>query len=551
MTVRVLCDNAECRAVFEVTEECLGQSGSCPRCGVSFVLSDSALNETRAYQSKNNPPIDIPVRLGRYDVIRKLGEGGMGAVYLARDTQLDRDVALKVPLASQRNTLEVLERFNREAKTGASFQHPNFCPIHEVGQHDGWNYLVMAFIDGQTLASMIAKDGPMPLRRAAAITRKLALALQEAHDRGITHRDLKPSNVMVSRRRELIIMDFGLARREGSDDPELTQSGVVLGSPHYMAPEQVRAEREQIGPATDIYALGVMLYEMLTGRRPFLGVMSLVLGLIATSKPEPPSKHRVDLDPELEGICLKAMAQNPIDRFKAMRALGDALEAYLANTDRPVWKPPALVRQAAQGLPGPLPEVDDIQLVPDLDVREPKHETSAFVDDPEETGSAYHLDVTAIPPAPPPKPPADNPWTAPPMEETAWPSRELTAKPASRPKNTTKQSAYIRSRAVTDLALIILCLAILGAGIGGFGYFMNRDHGTILIVLPPFTADVRIDSKIVSPDDLKAPIELPTGEHELLLSRDNRILANERFKIVPGTNPPLNVNVAEVPPGVR
>src|SRR4051812_34074977 len=151
----------------------------------------------------------------------------MGAVYLAHDTQLDRRVALKVPHFTPEDGPEVIDRFYREARAAATFDHPNLCPIYDVGQVDGIHYLTMPYIVGKSLSEVIDPDKPTPQRQAAAVVRKLALALEEAHSRGVIHRDLKPANIMATNRRQLVIMDFGLARRAEGDDDRLTKTGAI------------------------------------------------------------------------------------------------------------------------------------------------------------------------------------------------------------------------------------------------------------------------------------------------------------------------------------
>jgi serine/threonine protein kinase len=545
MTVRVACPNPRCGASFGVAEDKLGQAGSCPECGTTLILTDSARAETVAYPDRVPTAGDIPARLGRYEVLRKLGEGGMGTVYLARDTQLDRHVALKVPQVPLRDRPEVLGRLYREARVAASFQHPNFCPIHEVGESEGWHYLAMAYVEGRTLAELIADGAPMPPRRAAAIARTLAQALREAHDRGIVHRDLKPSNVMINLRRELIIMDFGLARREGSDDPELTHSGVVLGSPHYMAPEQVRAERDAIGPATDVYALGVILYEMLAGRRPYVGAMSLVLGLIATSRPDPPSKHRPDLDPELESICLKAMAHDPADRFPSMAALVAALEGYLGRPGTPSPSPPGPAPAASR--PSLLPAIEEIQLSPEPPEADRPRPASAY--DTDDTGSAYHLATVAEPDLAETTA-DDDPWAGVPFD--APPPRKVAAKPsrsAARPPAAQRPEGG-SWRLLADISYVLVCIAALAGILALLAYWATTGRGTIQ-VQPPGSTVVRIDGQVIPPEALSRPIELRVGEHELLATQGDRIVASQKFQVDPGPNPPLRVRPDPRPPARR
>jgi serine/threonine protein kinase/WD40 repeat protein/HEAT repeat protein len=291
--------------------------------------------------------VEPPEQFGRYRVLKKLGQGGMGAVYLAHDAQLDRQVALKVPRFAPEDGPEILERFLREARAAATMQHPNICPVYDVGQIDGIHYASMAFLDGKTLSELIRAGKLLPQRPAAAIVRKLALALEEAHGLGIIHRDLKPANVMINQRKEPVVMDFGLARRLNKEDARLTQTGDVMGTPAYMSPEQVRAA-DEIGPASDIYSLGVIFYEMLTGHLPFSGKSALVMAAVLTQEPDRPSKLRRDLEPGLEAICLKAMAKKPADRYGSMKDFAAALTQVLKTEEGPA-RPPVVPPKSVPG----------------------------------------------------------------------------------------------------------------------------------------------------------------------------------------------------------
>lgn len=271
---------------------------------------------------------EFPKRIGRFEILAILGQGAFGKVYRARDPHLDREVAIKVPLLE---TPDDIARFRREAKAAATLHHPNVCPVYEVGEDESGSYIVMAYVDGKTLADHLKeRKEPLPARQAALIIRKLALALEVAHAKGIVHRDLKPGNVMIDReRKDVIITDFGLARRRTNGDAFQTKEGMVMGTPAYMAPEQARGDVQAVGPASDIYALGVILYEMLAGRPPFSGSIAEVFGQLMHVVPPPPSELRPGVDRRLDAVCVKALAKEPGNRFKSMKELADALDRVL------------------------------------------------------------------------------------------------------------------------------------------------------------------------------------------------------------------------------
>lgn len=290
---------------------------------------------TQSYEAKPDPVVaSNPTHIGRFEILATLGEGGFGKVYKARDPQLDREVAIKVPRPGALETERDRERFLREARSAATIQHPNVCPVHEVGQVGNDPYIVMGLVPGQSLAAMLdARKAPMPGRQAALIVRKLALALEAAHAKGVIHRDLKPSNVMLdSDRKDVVIMDFGLARRIKKDEARLTHSGMVMGTPAYMSPEQARGDMQTVGPPSDVYSLGVMLYEMIAAKRPYTGSLAEVLGKILHVEPEPPSTHNPSVDRSLESICLKAMAKDPAVRFPSMKAFAQALDGFVKKS---------------------------------------------------------------------------------------------------------------------------------------------------------------------------------------------------------------------------
>jgi eukaryotic-like serine/threonine-protein kinase len=279
-------------------------------------------------------PLSLPEIFGKYRVVRLIGQGGMGSVWLARDTQLERHVALKVPHLNNASVPDpvVLARFRAEARAAAALHHPNICPVYEVGELGGIHYIALAFIEGRPLADFIRPGQPFPQSRAAVLVRTLALALTEAHRQGVVHRDLKPGNIHINQRDEPVIMDFGLASRM-DEGAAVTRFGGLMGTPEYMAPEQIEASLSPVGPACDQYSLGVILYELLTGRVPLVeeNVYALLYQVVNRS-PRPLSVHRRDVSPALEAACLKALAKHPGNRHDSMAAFAAALEVCLRES---------------------------------------------------------------------------------------------------------------------------------------------------------------------------------------------------------------------------
>lgn len=273
----------------------------------------------------------MPESFGRYRVLKPLGRGAMGTVYLADDTQLKRQVALKIPRFDGDDAAELLARFYREAQAAATLRHPNICPVYDVGEIDGQHYLSMAYIKGQSLADVIKSGQPIAERSTLGLIRKLALALQEADDHGIVHRDLKPANVMIDDKREPIIMDFGLAILLREEASRITQQGVIVGSPAYMSPEQMEGNPDKITAATDQYSLGVMLFELISGQLPFRGGLSAIINHI-TTKPVPTlSSLMPDIDPRIDGLCRRMMAKSAEERFPSMKAVAEEITRIVAT----------------------------------------------------------------------------------------------------------------------------------------------------------------------------------------------------------------------------
>ena len=303
-------------------------------------LGDGKTRSDKTKGGKTSIPVqtdfaELPIDFGRYHVTEKLGEGGMGSVYLAHDNQLNRKVALKIPKFAQSNVSKLVERFHREARSAATLSHPNICPVFDAGEIDGTHYMAMGYVQGRSLSDFTRTEKRQTMRSAVRTVRKVALALQEAHLQGVVHRDLKPGNIMIDHRNEPIVMDFGLAcQPDQESDSRLTQDGAILGSPAYMSPEQLEGKVDKIGPACDIYSLGVVLFELLTGELPFKGTGSImsIIGEVFSKEPPDPADSRENLDPRLSLICRKALAKDAENRYGSMLEFADELTLFLKTS---------------------------------------------------------------------------------------------------------------------------------------------------------------------------------------------------------------------------
>lgn len=294
-------------------------------------------------------PGPYPVQFGQYRIVGLLGQGAMGEVYVAEDARLGRKVAIKMPRRQVIAEPEILARFLREARATARLRHHNLCPIYEVATADGIPYIAMAYIDGKPLSSMIGKSQRHAPRQVAVTVRKIAQALEVAHRAGVVHRDLKPANILIDADGEPIVMDFGLARLATEESQaQLTQDGMILGTPSYMPPEQVRCEHSRVCPASDVYSLGVILFELLTGRLPFAGPMMSMLIDVANDamSPPKPSDLRPDVAPMLEAVCLRMLAKPIEARFQCMQDVAAALAAYLDDANDPLLGTPVAAAPA-------------------------------------------------------------------------------------------------------------------------------------------------------------------------------------------------------------
>jgi TPR repeat protein/serine/threonine protein kinase len=332
--------------IAAILPDSLGAPGCCARCGTSLLglpLAEGPLPLSEAVPVVVTAPRTI---MGRYQIGEKLGRGAFGTVYRGHDSQLDREVALKVLHPEALVSPHAVERFQREARTAAKMRHPHIVPVYDAGKDGDHFFTASALIPGSTLAAVIRQGGLEP-RRAARLTIQLAEALAYAHKQGVLHRDVKPGNIMLDNEDNLYLMDFGLAWWTEQAGTRLTKDGAVLGTPGYMAPEQAAGDLQQLGPAIDLYSAGMVLYEMLTGRLPFEGPVLVVLYHVIHTPPPPPSKHRPGLDLWLEAICLKAIARKPEDRFGSGQEMAEVLQAWLSSQ--------AHLPPLAEPVPAPLP----------------------------------------------------------------------------------------------------------------------------------------------------------------------------------------------------
>jgi WD40 repeat protein len=302
--------------------------GLCPACLIKTALADFSFPQPASFSKKRDGSKAKTV-VGDYELIEEIARGGMGIVFRARQLSLNRIVAVKALLFGEFASDPFIARFRAEAQAAAALQHPNIVAIHEVWEHSGQHFFSMEFVDGQTLAQII-KEGPLPSKRAARYVTTIARAVHYAHSRGIIHRDLKPSNVLIDSSDQPRITDFGLAKRFGADAAQ-SVTGVV-GSPHYMSPEQAGQRGAQLGPATDVYSIGAILYHMLAGRPPFVGeTMEEVLAQTLQSEPISPRLLNASVPRDLETICLKCLLKDPHRRYASAEELADDLDRFLQN----------------------------------------------------------------------------------------------------------------------------------------------------------------------------------------------------------------------------
>src|SRR5215475_4233431 len=292
--------------------------------------SDETAAAAAGYNKKTARAANLLGELGDYELLEEVGRGGQGVVFRARQKSLNRLVALKVIGLGQWATQAHLERFQREAEAAASLDHPCIVPIYEVGERDGQCYFSMKFVEGGQLDEVV-KQTPLSIHQAAELIAKVARTVQYAHEHGILHRDIKPGNILLDGKGEPHLTDFGLARLVESES-SVTQTLDVLGTPSYMAPEQAVGNNVAISSATDVYGLGAVLYQLLTGQPPFAGGATYeTIKLLLDTEPRQPRLLNPKIDRDLSTICLKCLEKDPKRRYSSAFALAEDLERWLKH----------------------------------------------------------------------------------------------------------------------------------------------------------------------------------------------------------------------------
>ncbi len=335
----------DCLEGLELLAPALGQENPASQAPAEMEHAEDGSDgaEPRDASCAAPPGADFPRDFGHYELIREIGRGGMGVVYEARQKGLDRSVAVKMILASHLASADLVHRFQAEAKAAARLRHSHIVHIHEVGQLHGQDFFAMEYIAGPSLAQRIAQ-GPVDVPTAVRLVATVARAVEHLHQQGVIHRDLKPSNILLDEELQPYVSDFGLAK-VFAPGAEMTATGVIAGTPSYMAPEQASSRHAEIGPATDVYSLGAILYELLTGQPPFHGETPLdTLMDVLSGNPVLPRSLNPRIPRGLELICLKCLEKAPQARYASAAAVADDLERFARGEVLEVRPPTAAQR---------------------------------------------------------------------------------------------------------------------------------------------------------------------------------------------------------------
>jgi hypothetical protein len=318
--MKIRCPNCQCLA--ETAHDSALDSVHCEQCESIFSIFDQDSLETLEHQGR------MTTKIGHFELVERLGSGGCGTVWKANDLELKRTVAIKIPRKRSIGS-DGEEQFLQEARAVAQLNHSGIVTIHEVGRDDDRLYIVSDYIEGVDLSEWLTAK-KMSAQEAATLCIAVADALHHAHEKGIVHRDLKPANIMLNSKNIPLVMDFGLAKRDVGE-VTMTMDGRILGTPAYMPPEQARGEGHQVDRRADIYSLGVILYELTTGERPFRGAAKMLMQQVVNDEPTSPRKLMGSIERDMETIILKCLQKNPENRYDTANDLAADLLAWLAH----------------------------------------------------------------------------------------------------------------------------------------------------------------------------------------------------------------------------